>query len=79
MEAVSEAMVLFNVVARSTRDVLRLSIAGSGVALAGVGRLAEGRWILRVDISSPILAISAFSPVSAELIAFCSLPRRSRS
>lgn len=79
MEAASEARVLFNVVARSTRDVLRLSIAGSGVALAGVGTLAGDRWIFRVVISSPILAISAFSPVSAELIAFCSFPRRSRS
>lgn len=79
MEAVNEAMVLFNVVARSTRDALRLSIARSVVAPAGLGSLAGERWIFRVFISSPILAISAFSPVSAELIAFCSFPRRSRS
>lgn len=75
----SEAIVLLSVVARSTKDVLRLSIAGSGVALAEVGSLAGGRWNFKVDISSPILVISAFSPVSAELNAFCSLPRRSRN
>ena len=85
VEAVRDATVVLRVVERVATLAERASIVGCGILELLVAVCLEeedlvgDRWSLNSLSSSPILVSSAWKVVSAVLIAFCSLLRRSRS